>query len=554
MRNLLLFIAFAICMGTLSAQESYSLKLRSIVSVYENVLGEAVEADVDYQLRGWNKTSDASDYLIEIKFLDDLDPQQHTRKRGKRSRYHYEVQYLTPVYTAKIVDRNGHIFLNKTYGAKTMITPFGKDADISSIYQLQEEWTKQREIFYQTEEAKYNNINDFLNDLAKLLGEGLLPPIAQEPLANEEVPTNSIPENTNELNIEEPISNDTGPIQNTTSANELKETSNNTSTNSNTLNDETAPADKIVAAPEYKLDAIRRDAPTTQSPTTDMEKVESITSPKVETPKEDEITKVIESVENESFDNSEELTEETGATDSDNDTTSPELDSEKVVTPIAVPETKPETALEKRRRLQKERRDREEWERIEEEDVRNASSKSIRPRHVRLGLRLGAPILAGLHAEGVLPVLDNRISIVGDFSILSLTSIFETFLDDGESLDNIDLEYRHYSIGANYYFGKRIARGWYVGASYFKSTFQTDASLDSETVRGEIDLDAVAGRIGINMGRKLFMFGIEAGLAVPFEDVRGTVFFEEDGLIEAEQVNQSIPIVPMFNLTFGVAL
>ncbi len=550
MRNLLLLLTFVIIsMGHLSAQESYSLNLRSIVSVYDNVLGEAVEADVDYQLRGWVKTSDIGDYLIQIKFLDDLDPQQHTRKRGKRSRYHYEVQYLTPQYAAKITDRNGHILLNKTYGAETMITPFGKEADISSIYRLQDEWTKERENFYQTQEAKYNNVNDFLTDLAALLDQGLLPPvIVEEALTSTETPSNASPRN--EKVIESTIQNNREPmndrVENSVKNDELNEAS-----------DSGSSREEIVNAPQYKLEAIRRDG--NQSSTTSTPAESDSEAAITEIEEQNNIDAIIESAESESFDDNVKVEDKATLTESESsdietEMERPELDDEKVLAPIVVEETKPETALEKRRRLQKEKRAREEWERIEEEDVENAASKSIRPRHVRLGLRFGAPILVGLHAEGVLPILNNRVSIVGDFTTLSLVPIFEQFLDEGEDLEDIDAKYQHYSIGANYYFGKRLARGWYVGASYLKSSFKTDASFSGETVKGEIAFDAAAGRFGINMGRKLIMFGIEVGVAVPFNDIKGTVFYKEDGQIQAEQFSESIPVIPMLNFTLGVAL
>ena len=161
------------------------------------------------------------------------------------------------------------------------------------------------------------------------------------------------------------------------------------------------------------------------------------------------------------------------------------------------------------------------------------------------------PNLAGVTGEVVLPILNNRLSLVGDFSQLPVLQFFDPFLDDGESFGTDgNSYYQYYSGGINYYFGKKYARGWYLGASYLKTTLDTQVGV----LDGKADMDAAALRVGMKLGRKWFMFGFELGAGVPFGNLEGTLVKEvEGGEPFVELVDENIPVIPILNVTAAFA-
>jgi len=238
--------------------------------------------------------------------------------------------------------------------------------------------------------------------------------------------------------------------------------------------------------------------------------------------------------------------------------TNPSEESEKVVAAIATPEpvekVEPEiveTPEEKARRIREVNR---QWEAEEEAAIKRKKEKDGRPRHFRLGLRLLVPNVAGVHGEIVTPLAHNRFSLVGDFSTISFGQFVERFLDEGESFgDEIDGRYQYYSVGANYYFRKQYARGWYVGSSYMKGQAKTSTKVDNATGSAKVTYEAVSARLGLNTGRKAFMFGFEIGAGVPIKNLEGEILIVDNSLIEVEKVDEKIPIIPVLNITFGVA-
>ncbi len=193
------------------------------------------------------------------------------------------------------------------------------------------------------------------------------------------------------------------------------------------------------------------------------------------------------------------------------------------------------------------------WDEMEKADEER--HKKPRVRHGRLGLRLLVPNALGLHGEVVLPVLNNRISIVGDYSWLPFGFLVESFLDEDQDIsDEIDASYQYLSAGINFYFRKKYARGWYVGASYLKNIVKSDVSTPTYSGDGQIDIDAAALRLGLNTGRKTFMFGFEVGAGIPFSNLEGDIQIVENGEFRVETVDEKIPVIPILNVTLGVAL
>jgi len=239
----------------------------------------------------------------------------------------------------------------------------------------------------------------------------------------------------------------------------------------------------------------------------------------------------------------------------------PPAPEEKVVTSISTPEpvekTAPEiveTQAEKALRIKKAKEINRQWEAEEEAAIKRKKGKDGRPRYFRLGLRLLVPNIAGVHGEIVTPLLDNRLSIVGDFSSLSFGKSADRFLDEGESFgDEIDGRYQYYSLGANYYFNKQYARGWYVGSSYLKGQAKTSNKENSDFKTVKVNFEAVSARVGVNTGRKAFMFGFEIGAGIPIKNVTGEIYIVDNDVVEVEQVDEKVAVLPVLNVTFGVA-
>ncbi|MEM7381808.1 MAG: hypothetical protein AAF361_11505 [Bacteroidota bacterium] len=72
----------------------------------------------------------------------------------------------------------------------------------------------------------------------------------------------------------------------------------------------------------------------------------------------------------------------------------------------------------------------------------SASATQAQDRPYRLGVKLGLPNIFGLNAEYVTPLLDGKLAGSIDFSKLSLT------------VGAVELDYRYFEFGANYYFVK----------------------------------------------------------------------------------------------------
>ena len=491
-----LFVLFLFLGASLSAQNtptSYSLKIQPIISDYSNILGSLADQSIQQQWTDWIKVNTGKgDYNIHIQFAKGLEPLQYHRKKISRRQYIYQVKYSTPIYNASVTNLSGNIILLKEYGGHTAYQTFGIDDQYASPDTLASAWRKYRDAFYELEEAKYNHIEDFLNDFFAIVNDGAAPMISEninstQQNNNTTVINRSDPER-RDLEKEDPIQE--VPVLDVVEENQVVE------------GDE-----KIVTA----ISEIREQDQTTLPPSTppaeendDMSAQPQDAPPIPKPQRRDEVKK----------------------------------------------EEKPrETEAERKARLERIER---EWKEMEEEDIEKHNKNRVR--HLRLGLRLLYPNIAGAHAEVLLPLLHNHISIVGDYSQVNF-GIIPEFVFDEDIHEDIGTTYQYYSIGGNYYFYPKYARGWYAGASYLRQVGITNVkvSIVEGNPRASTELDALALRIGLNIGRKAFFFGAEAGVGIPLGNIEGDMYTKDNGVLNWKRVDKKASLIPILNLTLGLA-
>ncbi|MFK7809942.1 MAG: hypothetical protein AB8F74_19210 [Saprospiraceae bacterium] len=598
-------------LNPLFAQESttYSLEIHSIISEYGNTLGPVVDHSVKAQWPDWEKvTSGEGDYHIKVDFIKGLEAKQYHREKVNRRQYIYDVKYSTPGYAAVVKNKNGMTILQKSYGDEIAFSPFGADDNYASPDTLADSWKLHRETFYEIEEAKYNNVDALLADLSEIMESGEFPiiesiesaltevtePVPSKPKAEEEKEEVVLAFAEKETNVKNDnnTSTENTPVispEKIEQKTELPETPNDDSEieEAPTFVAPSLESPETYTKPEEVKETIKEEITKEQKEAKidpDTGRVAGETPPapepqrrKTETPEisnddsesDNAPTFTDTSVESpETYTNPEEvkktIKEETVAEQKEakiDPTTGrvagetppiPEPQQRKTEAPstIVKEEKQAETDEDREARLA---RIQAEWDQMEKEE--EEQNKKPRVRYFRLGLRTLVPNLAGGHGEIVLPILDNRISLVGDFSQFNFGKLIDPFLTGESSVDNIDVVYRYYSVGANYYFRKKYARGWYLGGSYLKGLVKTDVQENGEnSVGGQVDLDAGALRFGVTTGRKTFFFGFEIGAAVPLGKVEGVFYTRTDGEFEGEVINERIPVLPILNITLGVAL
>ena len=172
---------------------------------------------------------------------------------------------------------------------------------------------------------------------------------------------------------------------------------------------------------------------------------------------------------------------------------------------------------------------------------------------LRVGARFLIPNVAGLHVEGILPILQNRVGIALDYSSIPFGGIAKPILDfDGD----IDANINYLAVGANFYLkNTALARGPYLGVSYLKFSVDTEArsTLDLNTT-ATAEVSGVGFKLGTKTGKGAFFFGLELGAAIPVDGPKGTYVTEKDGFIQIEVFDEEIPVIPILNFTLGVAL
>ncbi len=558
---------------------TYSLEIHSIISEHGNTLGPVVGLSINDQWPDWQKVNNGEgDYHIRVDFLEGLDTKQYHRKKVDRRQYIYQVKYITPSYDAIVTDRNGEIILQKNYGGKQVINPFGAEDQYASPDTLAESWNIHRDAFYELEEAKYNNVNVMLEELYAIIYQEAAPSIeiietqvnrkkeidvlAINP-SNNTVTSETVKPNQRDQQQEEVVLAITEKESNTSIPNSSKNTNDITNATTQKTNNSRIPSGNRT---NTTIKEKANESITPQVPNRDLKATDEIASNNnsqiVETPTpytdENKSVNQTEQKPNDKIEN------ETATVKRNN--AKPKIDPD---TGLVAGETKPvptpqkrkvetveennkpkETDAQRKARLE---RIQAEWDEMDKAD--EEKNKRPRVRHVRLGLRMLSPIIAGGYGEVVLPVLDNRISLVGDFSRFNFAGIIEPFLEGNSGLENIDVIYRYYSVGANYYFRKKYARGWYLGASYLNNIVKTEVnSIDNNNLKGEVEVDAAALRFGVTTGRNAFFFGFEVGAGIPLGNLKGTFYSETDGVLDAEVIDENIGLVPVLNITLGVAL
>lgn len=170
--------------------------------------------------------------------------------------------------------------------------------------------------------------------------------------------------------------------------------------------------------------------------------------------------------------------------------------------------------------------------------------KSIKP--LRIGVKVGLPIILTANAEYVTPLLNNRVAIAVDFMSLSKT------------VDDVSVDYTNFEIGTNIYFSKK-GKGLYAGFSYFSfdsvGNF-SDVEFDDGSIQdgtANIDFNTINLKLGAKLGRT-FYFRIEVGYG--FGDIpQEVVVTSSSGLTIIEEIPKVKGIsstgLPIFNFGIG---
>lgn len=176
------------------------------------------------------------------------------------------------------------------------------------------------------------------------------------------------------------------------------------------------------------------------------------------------------------------------------------------------------------------------------------STKSLRIKPLRIGLRIGVPHLVTANMEYVTPLFDNRIAITMDYLGLS-----KKFTDGIFRFDNFE-------AGTNIYF-KNTGEGFYGSLSYF--TFRSGVGfVDYEFYEGfradgraDFDFNSFNVKLGAKLGKTIY-FRVEAGYG--FGKIPDYV--EVQNTTHNLSAREDIPSVPgisssgilVFNLGFGI--
>lgn len=182
-----------------------------------------------------------------------------------------------------------------------------------------------------------------------------------------------------------------------------------------------------------------------------------------------------------------------------------------------------------------------------EEREKTKKERKVRP--VRIGAKIGFPNLVGGSLEYVTPLLNNKLSVYGDFSTIKsdwveLEEAGDSYNSNGEQ-NSYDFQY--IEGGINYYLFKP-GRGLYAGVSYgainIKGTEYGLASMDGNDnsgKRGVGTIDMNHNSFNIKLGAKLgglFYFRPEVGYSfssLPQHVTTNVVF--DDGSSEVQTLS-----------------
>ncbi len=166
--------------------------------------------------------------------------------------------------------------------------------------------------------------------------------------------------------------------------------------------------------------------------------------------------------------------------------------------------------------------------------------EDVRP--FRIGVKSGIPNLLSGNIEYVLPVLNRKIAVSGDYSKINLNAgDFGFEAEDGSEI--MEQEYDYLEAGINYYFFKP-GKGLYAGVSYADYNLNGNIPNYAENENGAMGdgyLDFSNNSINLKAGAKwggFFYFRPEVGYAFnPFPSSMPIRVEYEDGTTENQELD-----------------
>lgn len=172
--------------------------------------------------------------------------------------------------------------------------------------------------------------------------------------------------------------------------------------------------------------------------------------------------------------------------------------------------------------------------------------RKVRP--FRIGAKFGFPNLIGGNLEYVTPVLNKKLAVSFDYSLLKTNWLgLEVDNSDGEyvnnTLENSYLDLSYIEGGLNYYFFKP-GRGLYGGLSYGKLKINGTISYENAIENVDFSHSSFNVKLGAKLGG-LFYFRPEVGYS--FNSLPETYDLEvvyEDGSTEIRTEDNPVGFLP----------
>lgn len=188
-----------------------------------------------------------------------------------------------------------------------------------------------------------------------------------------------------------------------------------------------------------------------------------------------------------------------------------------------------------------------------------SQERDYKVRPVRLGLKGGFPNLVGGNLEYVTPILNDRLAVSLDYSILKS----DWFLLEEDS-ETTKLDFSYLEGGLSYYFFK-AGKGLYGGVGYNQMKFEGQTHVESNGREGTGHIDYSHSSFNIKLGARLgglFYFRPEIGYS--FSSLPKTIEYQakyEDGTTQTETYDFSDELASadilfkglMANIGFGFA-
>lgn len=173
--------------------------------------------------------------------------------------------------------------------------------------------------------------------------------------------------------------------------------------------------------------------------------------------------------------------------------------------------------------------------------------KKLRP--FRIGAKIGFPNLIGGNLEYVTPLLNNKLAVNLDYSMMKSDWLIEEEGEADASGEKDEVNFTYIEGGLNYYFFKP-GRGLYGGVSY--GNIKIEGTLHNEDSR--VIIDASHGSMNLKLGAKLgglFYFRPEVGYSFsPLPDHVEATKVYNDGSRETMRQEFDTDVSP-YNLLFS---